>query len=394
MLSPQAILDRLERHLPVLSTGARDVPARQRTLHATIGWSHDLLDSAERRLFARLSVFAGGWTLEAAEEVCNPAAELEIDTLDGLASLADNSLVRPVPVPGDDAESRFTMLQVIREFAAEKLDEEPEAEAIRRRHADWVMRLAEAGQPELRRNDLRRWQSRLRREEENLRSALRWALDRGEAEVGLRTASAVLDFWHYRAEVRDRATRRATEARTLYERSGDTTSAELASGWMVIEPVIVGLGKGDQQAAIRSLEQAFDVSRSLGRAHDAADWLGGRAMLHRMIGDPQRGLSAARDSIAAWYELGNLGRLPLAFKALAALELQAGEPRRAVRLEAAARRLSDDIGGDLYQVFGQLGDPIEEARPLLGPEEHARAVDEGRTLGLDEQVAYALRPTT
>jgi hypothetical protein len=114
-------------------------------------------------------------------------------------------------------------------------------------------------------------------------------------------------------------------------------------------------------------------------------------MVHRMIGDPEGGLPTARASIAAWHELGNLGRLPLAFKVLAALELQAGEPRRAVRLEAAARRLSEEVGGDLYQVFGRLGDPIEEARPRLGAEEHARAVEEGRSLSLDEQIAYALR---
>ncbi|MGH2382130.1 MAG: hypothetical protein ACRDG7_13045 [Candidatus Limnocylindria bacterium] len=132
------------------------------------------------------------------------------------------------------------------------------------------------------------------------------------------------------------------------------------------------------------------MTKALGRAHDATDWLNGRAMLHRINGDPASGLPVARDSIAAWYELGNLGRLPLALRVIAALELQAGNPRRAVRLEAAARRLSEDVGGDLYQVFGQLGDPIEEARSLLDPEEHARAIEEGRTLGLAEQVAYAL----
>jgi hypothetical protein len=94
--------------------------------------------------------------------------------------------------------------------------------------------------------------------------------------------------------------------------------------------------------------------------------------------------------MAAWHALGNLGRLPVAFKVLAVLELQAGQPMRAVRIEAAARRLSEDIGGDLYEVFGQLGDAIDGARPQLDPEEHARAVDEGRTLGLDEQVRFAL----
>jgi predicted ATPase/class 3 adenylate cyclase len=471
LLSPAAILDRLERRLPVLTATARDMPARQRTLHATIDWSYELLDAAERRLLARLSVFAGGWTLDAAEEVCNPGRELGIDMLDGLSSLVDKSLVRPLGDDGTGAspEPRFSLLQVIREFAAEKLDEEPEAEAVRRRHAEWVLRLAEAARPELRLNNLRRWQHRLRREEENLRTALRWALERGEDEIGLRTASAVWDFWHYWAEVRegigwleslialpaaaaptdarargldalagllywqgkpdrawdlyeeavairrehgddraladalfgtawaaaaaydlDLATERANEARELYEKAGDTMSVQLMTDWIRIEPAILGAG-GDREKAIAAIEAAYHMTRRLGRAHDATDWLSGWAMLHRLNGDPARGLPVARDSIAAWYELGNLGRLPLALKVIAALELQAGEPFRAVRLEAAARRLSEDVGGDLYQVFGQLGDAVEEARPLLDPEEHARAIAEGRTGTLAEQVSYALR---
>ena len=470
LLTPSAILDRLDRHLPVLATAALDVPARQRTLHATIDWSYELLEPAERRLLARLSAFAGGWTLEAAEEVCNAGAELAIDTLDGLSSLADKSLVRPVATDQVDSpdETRFGMLQVIREFAAEQLDTEPDAEAIRRRHAAWVLTLAETARPELRRTDLRRWQHRLRREEENLRTALRWALDHEDAEIGLRTASAVWDFWHYWAEVREgitwlesllalpgaagpndaqargldalgglvywqgkperawhlyeaavairrelgddhalaealfqtawaaaarydleTATQRAEEARDLFERSGDATSARIVTDWMVVEPVIVGAG-GDPEAARSAQNATYEMTQALGRAHDATDALSGLAMLHRITGDPAGGIPVAQASIAAWHALGNLGRLPLALKVLAALELQAGEPRRAVRLEAAARRLSEDVGGDLYQVFGQLGDAIEEARPQLDPEEHARAVEEGRTLGLDEHVRFAL----
>jgi predicted ATPase/class 3 adenylate cyclase len=475
LLSPVAILDRLTRRLPVLSTAARDAPARQRTLHAAIDWSYQLLDPAERRLLARLSVFAGGWTLDAAEEVCAARAELGVDTLEGLSSLIDKSLARRMADEGADEgdddgdDTRFTMLQVIREFAAEKLDGEPDAEAVRRRHATWVLNMAETAQPELRRADLRRWQHRLRREEENLRTALRWALERGEAEIGLRTAGAVWDFWHYWAEVRegigwlerflelpgaarrtdarargldalgslvywqgrperawnlyeeavvirrelgddralakalfqsawaaaaaydlDRATDRATEAWELLEQTGDTTNAQMVRDWIVIEPVIMGV-RGDREAAIAALVNAYEMTLALGHVHDATDWLGGRAMALRILGDPERGLPAARDSIAAWYELGNLGRLPLALKVIAALELQAGEPRRAVRLEAAAQRLSEDVGGDLFQVFGRLGDPIEEARPRLDPDDFARAIEEGRTLGLEDQVAYALR---
>ncbi len=111
LLAPAAILDRLERHLPVLVGGPTDVPLRQRTLDAAIGWSHQLLDPAERTLFERLSVFAGGWTIQTAEAVCNPGSALAIDTFDGLGSLADASLIRPLGSHG--TEARFDMLQVI-----------------------------------------------------------------------------------------------------------------------------------------------------------------------------------------------------------------------------------------------------------------------------------------
>ena len=221
VLTPRAILDRLERRLPLLTGGALDRPDRQRTLRSAIDWSYELLDTAERRLFERLAAFAGGWSLMASEMVCNPQAELGIDTLDGMASLTDESLIHPAMSSdgasgdgssgdpdsdiGDSAESRFEMLQVIREFAGEKLDAGPDAEEIRRRHARHILALAEEAEPQLVRADLQRWQRRLRREEENLRTALRWALDHGESEIGLRTAGALWRFWHYWGEFREGA---------------------------------------------------------------------------------------------------------------------------------------------------------------------------------------------
>jgi predicted ATPase len=129
LLTPQAIVDRLERSLPVLASGSQDLPTRQRTLRGAIGWSYELLGETERILFRRLAAFAGGWTLDAAEDVCNPNSELGIETIDGIASLVDESLVHSVE--SDDAESRFGMLQVIREFATEKLDASPGGEEVR-----------------------------------------------------------------------------------------------------------------------------------------------------------------------------------------------------------------------------------------------------------------------
>jgi predicted ATPase len=162
LLTPEAILERLEQRLPLLVGGATDLPGRQQTLRRAIDWSYDLLGSAERRFFERLAVFAGGWTIEAADGVCNPEAELGFDTLDGIAALADQSLVQTIP--SDDGEPRFGMLQVIREFAAEKLHGGPDADDQPRRHAAHVLALAETAGPELRSANLQSWQHRLRRD--------------------------------------------------------------------------------------------------------------------------------------------------------------------------------------------------------------------------------------
>src|SRR5687767_2763450 len=141
LLSPAALLARLDQRLAILTGGARDLPARQQTLRATIAWSHDLLAPAERALFARLGVFAGGCTIEGAEAVCSAAGGLPLDLLDGIDSLVQKSLLRQVEGPGGDP--RFVMLETIREFAQERLHELAEAPALRRAHADTFLAMAE-----------------------------------------------------------------------------------------------------------------------------------------------------------------------------------------------------------------------------------------------------------
>src|SRR5262249_37739698 len=147
VLPPKTLLRRLERRLPLLTGGPRDLPARQQTLRDAIAWSYDLLDPAEQALFRRLSVFVGGCTFGAAEAVCNPDGDLAIDSLDGLASLIDKSLVRPEEQP--DGEPRFGMLETIREFGLEQLTAHGEADAVQRQHAAFFAALVEAAGPQL-----------------------------------------------------------------------------------------------------------------------------------------------------------------------------------------------------------------------------------------------------
>ena len=190
VLPPAELLDRLDRRLPLLTGGAHDAPLRHRTLRATIEWSHDLLEPDVRRLFARLGVFAGGWTLPAAETVCAPG--LGIDVLDGLTELVDHSLIRR----GSRDPVRFRMLETIREFAAEGLSASGEEEDVRRRHAREVAEMAEAAEPHLLRDPAQL--DRVEAEHDNIRAALRWSIDTGEAEVGLRIAGSLWRFWQLR----------------------------------------------------------------------------------------------------------------------------------------------------------------------------------------------------
>ncbi|MBA2449954.1 MAG: adenylate/guanylate cyclase domain-containing protein, partial [Chloroflexi bacterium] len=189
LLTPQAMVGRLERRLPLLTGGARDLPTRQQTLRNAIGWSHDLLDEPERRLFRRLSAFVGGWSLEAAEEVCD-LDDLGVETLDGLESLVAKSLVKQ----GEDSsgEARFSMLETIREYAFGQLETSGEVVTVRHRHTQHFLKLAERAAPELRGPNQVAWLDRLTTDHDNARAALTWTQgEGGDLERALRLAAAL-----------------------------------------------------------------------------------------------------------------------------------------------------------------------------------------------------------
>jgi predicted ATPase len=174
------MLKRLSRRLKLLTGGARDLPERQRTLRATIEWSHALLDEGEQLLFARLAVFSGGRTLEAIEAICDAEGDLPVDTFEGVYSLLDKSLLRQEEGPNE--EPRFVMLDTIHEFAREKLGQSAEAEEIKRAHAEYFLTLAEEAYPELKGATQLEWLERLEAEHDNMRAALSWAMECKAAE--------------------------------------------------------------------------------------------------------------------------------------------------------------------------------------------------------------------
>jgi predicted ATPase/transcriptional regulator with XRE-family HTH domain len=193
LLPPTALLPRLHRALPLLTGGARDVPARQRTLRNTIAWSYGVLDEGERALFRRLAVFAGGCTLEAAETVCTAVGTTDVDVLEGLASLVDKSLLQARE--DSRCEARLVMLETIREFAHEELQASGEEDAIREAHARHIVALMEEIEPRLWGPEQVHGIAQMAAEQDNVRAALRWLLDHRELAAVGRLLRRVLYFW-------------------------------------------------------------------------------------------------------------------------------------------------------------------------------------------------------
>ena len=197
LFTPQALLERLEgtreySPLGLLVDGSRDAPPRQKTLRDSIGWSYNLLDESEKLLLARLAVFRGGHSLEAIEGICSE--DLSIDVLDGLASLVDKNLVQQKEILG--GEPRFVMLEMIHEYARERLKASSEEEIMRRRHAKYFVSVAERAEPELRLDKYDHWPKQLELDLENIRAVLEWSLTDGDVALGVRLAGALCLFWY------------------------------------------------------------------------------------------------------------------------------------------------------------------------------------------------------
>ncbi len=264
LLQPAAILSRLDQHLPLPSGPSGGRPERQRTIEAAIGWSYELLDEPERRLFARLSVFPGGCSLEAAEEVCD-SGDLGIPVLDGLAGLVSKSLVRQVGGAGD-AEPRFAMLETILDYAAERLRADFDADATHRRLAAFLLAFAEEAQPHLTMADQVPWLDRCERERANLRRAIGWTIEAGDVDLGLRMTTALWRFWHLRGPMWEG--RRALEQLLALPGSPDAVRGRALSA-------AGGLAwwSGDYPAMRQHYEEALPLVRQSGDKRAEVDAL-------------------------------------------------------------------------------------------------------------------------
>jgi predicted ATPase/class 3 adenylate cyclase len=360
VLSPQQVVDRLADRFALLSSPSRTLPERQRTLRAAIAWSYELLDEPERRFFARLSIFSGGWTLSSADAVCDPA-EIGLDALDGLSSLVDKSLVRRTEEHG---EIRFSMLETIREFGQQQLDRWADLSGMLERHGRHYLDLAMEAEPHLVAEDQVEWLDRCDVEHGNIREALRWAIEAGHVERAQDAAGALWRFWQQRGHISEGA-RWLGEILALPSGQGATAARAKA---------LIGAGgiawwQRDRESAGRFYSEALAVERQLGDPGRIAEALYNLAFVVAGddIGDAARLLD---ESLELFREVGDERGTAQTLTMLVIRDARAGRwDRVATSLEEVVgiwRRVGDHLhlAFDLVWLgfaYGRLG-RAEEAR--------------------------------
>jgi predicted ATPase/DNA-binding CsgD family transcriptional regulator len=502
LLTAEQIALRLDRALGLL-TGGRAADRRHRTLRATLDWSYELLSEPERKLFGRLSVFVGGWTLEAAEAVGAGAGIEEGDVVELFLILVDKSLVVS---EAEEGGFRYGMLEPVRQYARERLEESGEAQAMRRAHAEYFLALAEEAEPRLWKSGDKAWFDRLEKEHDNMRAALSWTVEHEEAELALRLGGALWWFWHargYYSEGRrwleralseegrtsagarakaldgvgwlaseqsdmDRAVAAAEEGLKLCDEAGIEgviaadfkyllghaawlrgdyePAAKLFEqslvlhrearnsrgvAWSVCSLAAVAGDRGDYEREKLLYEEGIALSREMGSASMLGTFLIRRGYVYLLEGDHERA-TALNEAAAELYRkrgyrgglqyaLDNLGWAALvredherakalheeslvlckemddkvvgseSLEGLACSAASRGEAQRAARLFGAAATLREAVGYQQRPRVRSLREPyLAAARPRLSEAEWEVAFAEGRNMGLEEAVEYAL----
>ena len=323
LLSPSAMLARLESRLNLLTGGARDLPTRQQTLRSTVDWSYGLLNASEQTLFRRLSVFTGGCTLEAVEAVCDTKGDLGLDILDGMASMVDKSLAQQVEQV--DAETRFMMLSTIREYALERLAESDDEAATRRAHAAYYLVLAEEGAEDVVAHP--EWLDRFETEHDNFRLALDYLIKTGDAEWGLRLGAALFRFW----ETREHLTEGRDAIARLLALEGTAARPKLRARLLFAAAVLAG-EQGDYASARQMLEDSLETCLELNDNRGVAVALNALAVNARDRGElPQASLLFER-CVAIWKDLGDSADIARALSNLANVTKLQGDYARASSL--------------------------------------------------------------
>jgi predicted ATPase/transcriptional regulator with XRE-family HTH domain len=326
--------------LHLLSGGARDLPERHRTLRAAIGWSYDLLNKDECVLFDRLGVFAGGYTLNSVEAICNARGDLSLPVLDGLQSLLDKSLLKRGDTVSGEDEPRYTMLEMVREYATERLEEGGEDGKVQEWFLDYYLALTAAARPHLVGAEQKVWLAKLDTEESNIRAALRWATDSGRIEIAARMAVALHNYWFSLGKI--------TEGRSWLE---DLASRGEEAG--IPESVQIELNncagflatiQYEFDKAARLLDRSLMLSRQTGDKTKLGVTLSNLSGMETYRGNWARSESLLTEALALFREAGDSRRVGLMLHGLALVSLSVGNFERVVTFETEAISLAREAG--------------------------------------------------
>ncbi|MGH2514243.1 MAG: ATP-binding protein [Ktedonobacterales bacterium] len=389
VLSPQRLLALLEHSLQVLTGGPHDLPLRQQTLRGTLAWSYELLSEPAQVLFRRLAIFVGGCTLEAAEMICTALGGVEMDMLDTMTALVDQSLVRQHE--GTDDISRFIMLETLREYGQEQLALQGEVEDVARAHATCYLTLSEEAETQLKGPEQAEWYARLEKEYGNVRAALRWALESGEVEIGMRLGAALWRFWQNRGHLAEGWG--WLEAFLTLE--GNGAHAELAP---VRATVLIGAGVLAQRQrnyarAEELLTQALELRRGLGDTRGAASSLNNIGGLAYEQDQYVRAMQLWQESLARFRDLGDSWATALLLNNLGFVASIRGDCEWAMSLYEESQELYE-TSGDIWGIATTL-DNQAQALYMQGSIVRALALSEKsvglcRELGAKRGIAHAL----
>lgn len=351
VLPPRGLLSRLESRLSLLSGGARDRPSRQQTMRGAISWSYDLLNDEEKKLFRHLSVFVGGWELEAAEAICRKSVDFEIDVLEGVESLIDNSLLQQMEMR--DSEPRFFMLETITEFGLEQLTLNSEDKHTRISHAEFFLQLAERGETELLGAQQESWLDRFEIEHDNFRAAARWAEQNQELELGLRLAGALWRFWEMRGYLSE-GRKRLSALLSL----GDTQSTMKQRSKALYAAGVLADAQCDYSSARSLFEEKLSLHRKLNDDWGIANSINNLGIMALRDRDYFGARTLYEESLSIWRKLGNQRAIALSLANLGNVADLLGEYDSAHAFYADSldvfKQLKDERGVALS--FEHMGD--------------------------------------
>jgi predicted ATPase/DNA-binding CsgD family transcriptional regulator len=383
VLPVEQIADRLDDCFRLLAAGGRTAMPRHKTLHATMAWSHELLSGGERVLFRRLAVFAGGFSLEAAELVCAGGDLERAEVLGLLSHLVDKSLV---VAREEGGEARYRLLETVQQYGREKLENAGEVGQVRERHAGYYLALAEEAEPELKREQQVAWLERLERERDNLRLAMRWLLGRGEPEEAARLGWALWLFWGIRAHF--------AEGRRWMEQalSGSAMTASARAKALFVAGMMAN-HQGDHRAAEPLIKESLGLFRGLGDRLGTAYALSNAGFAAIGQGRHERAIALIEESVDLFLEVEEKWGASIQFCFLAVAWRDRGDHARAKQLAERGLALSREVG-ERQSISSALYILATLTQAERDPE-HARDLfEEGLTvsaeLGNEADVAHCL----